>query len=222
MSQQTSEKQDQEKTIRRRAIEWSFLGVIVLILVAIIVMSIGANREELAEQSLPTNETPEFDEIAQRDPMHVEYAGLNEDNVFVRASDEDIVSTMREGTGVVLLGFPECPWCQGLLPIVDEAARNIGLEEVKYLDIRESRQNSDDTYLEIVDILSDHLPTGDDGQPIVYVPDMTIFRDGEIVFRYEAESATAEESTPDTFWTEERTERVREQLEVEFQSILGQ
>ena len=37
-------------------------------------------------------------------------------NVFVYRSLDEINKILENGTGVVYLGFPECPWCKGYIP----------------------------------------------------------------------------------------------------------
>lgn len=226
MSEANKKTNPKANTGRRRVVEWVILLLIAVVLVVTVLMSIEARRNNSEESSVAN--TSEESESAQSSgdtdtsnlpPIYVDYPGLGEDTVFERTPDSEVISTLREGSGVVFLGFPACPWCQGLAPVVDLAAKNAGLEEVKYLDIRESREQGNDTYSALVHILKDYLPTGDDGNSVIYVPDLTVVKDGEIIFRYEAEDAPQGENTPDTYWTEDRTNRVRQQLEAEFQTL---
>ena len=46
-----------------------------------------------------------------------EYTSVTKDNVFVYRSAEEIINILEHGTGVVYLGFPECPWCTALYHI---------------------------------------------------------------------------------------------------------
>lgn len=143
-----------------------------------------------------------------------------EDNRFVYAKPAEVIEITERGDGVVFLGFPECPWCQQLAPIVDEAANAEGLEKIYYLNIREARANNDETYQKLVNKLSDYLQKDDDGNPRIYVPDVTVFRQGDIVGRFEQESADeGEQVTPDTFWTSERRNRAIAQLREMFSKV---
>lgn len=151
--------------------------------------------------------------------LSVEYPGLAEDNIFKISTGQAVLDTFSSGTGVVFLGFKECPWCQKLAPLVDEAAKAEGIEDVLYLDIRNSRQVNDDVYQQLVDKLSQYLEKDEDGNARIYVPDVSIVRNGEIVARFEQESAPASESTPDTYWTDERKEKAIEQLRGHFADL---
>ena len=41
-----------------------------------------------------------------------EYGSVSEDNVFCYKTIDEIINILEHGTGVVYLGFPECPWCK--------------------------------------------------------------------------------------------------------------
>ena len=114
---------------------------------------------------------------------------------------------------MVFLGFPECPWCQQLVPIIQEAAQSENIDKIYYLNIKESRANNDEVYQKLVTKLQDYLPKDDDGNPRISVPDVTAYRGGQIVGRFEQEATNdGEQVTPDTYWTSERKDRAVEQL----------
>ena len=74
------------------------------------------------------------------------YSRVADDNRFVFASAGEVLEKFESGSGLVFLGFQQCPWCQQLAPIVDEAAKAEGLDKIYYLDIRHARETNDDTY----------------------------------------------------------------------------
>ena len=39
-----------------------------------------------------------------------EYTLVDKDNVFVYSNIDEIVNLLENGTGIVFLAFPECPW----------------------------------------------------------------------------------------------------------------
>ncbi len=132
---------------------------------------------------------------------------------FVYAEPAEILDIIDGGDGVVFLGFPECPWCQQLVPIIQEAAQSENIDKIYYLNIKESRANNDDVYQKLVTKLQDYLPKDDNGNPRISVPDVTVYRGGQIVGRFKQEAATdGEQVTPDTYWTSERKDRAVEQL----------
>ena len=141
------------------------------------------------------------------------YSRVANDNRFVFASPGEVLEKFESGSGLIFLGFQQCPWCQQLAPIVDEAAKAEGLDKIYYLDIRHARETNDDTYKKLVEKLKPHLRTDESGQPRVYVPDVTALKDGRVVGHFLQETtADGEKATPDTYWTEERRARAVEQL----------
>mgnify|MGYP000901625091 CR=1 FL=1 len=141
------------------------------------------------------------------------YSRVADDNHFVFASASEVLEKFESGSGLVFLGFQQCPWCQQLAPIVDEAAKAEGLDKIYYLDIRHARETNDDTYKKLVEKLKPHLRTDENGQPRVYVPDVTALKDGHIVGHFLQETTTdGEKATADTYWTRERRARAVEQL----------
>ena len=61
-----------------------------------------------------------------------EYSTVTEDNYFVYRNAEEIIKILEHGTGVVYLGFPECPWCQAYVPMLNEVSDVEGLEKIYY------------------------------------------------------------------------------------------
>lgn len=145
-------------------------------------------------------------EVPATASMHNDYPELGVENQIVQLSGSEVVEVFQSGSGVVFLGFKECPWCQELLPRIDKVAAEEGIE-IYYFDVRAERQNNSGTYQELVDVLDEYLPRDENGQPRIMVPDLTIVRDGEIVWRYETEEVSDTENTPATYWTAERAER---------------
>ena len=142
-----------------------------------------------------------------------QYPKVTSGHKFVYAEPAEILDIIDGGDGVVFLGFPECPWCQQLVPIIQEAAQSEKIDKIYYLNIKESRANNDEVYQKLVTKLQDYLPKDDDGNPRISVPDVTAYRGGQIVGRFEQEATNdGEQVTPDTYWTSERKDRAVEQL----------
>ena len=179
-------------------------------LIAIVCLIIGASWAIISignsTNKGQTNQVIEDKFISQ-------YPKVTSGHKFVYAEPAEILDIIDGGDGVVFLGFPECPWCQQLVPIIQEAAQSEKIDKIYYLNIKESRANNDDVYQKLVTKLQDYLPKDDDGNPRISVPDVTVYRSGQIVGRFEQEAATdGEQVTPDTYWTSERKDRAVEQL----------
>lgn len=149
-----------------------------------------------------------------------EYKNVSDDNLFVYTSSEDIIKILENGTGVVYLGFPECKWCQAYVPMLNEVAKEEGIEKIHYLNILEDRKNNTSDYQRIVEILGDNLLYDDEGNHRVYVPDVTIINKGEIVGHdNESSLVTEADGTPETYWTTEKKDSLKSRLKSYFDKI---
>ncbi len=141
------------------------------------------------------------------------YPQAADDNRFTYVSPDEIKQIFEHGSGLVFLGFKECPWCQKLAPMIDEAAKAEGLTKVYYMDIRQARANNDETYQMLVDKLKGHLAKDGSGNPRIFVPDVTALHDGKIVGRFLPETSIDDKGlTPGEYWTTERRADAIKQL----------
>ena len=158
-------------------------------------------------------QTPVLPQPSDAAHFKAAYSRVADDNRFVFASAGEVLEKFESGSGLIFLGFQQCPWCQQLVPIVDAAAKAEGLDKIYYLDIRHARETNDDTYKKLVEKLKPHLRTDQNGQPRVYVPDVTALKEGHVVGHFLQETIVdGEKVTPDTYWTRERRARAVEQL----------
>lgn len=150
-----------------------------------------------------------------------EYTNVNEYNYFVYRNIEEINKILENGTGVVYLGFPECPWCQAYVPILNEVADMEGLEKIYYFNILEDRKNNTEEYQQMVNILSDYLQYDDEGNKRIYVPAVIFVSKGEIVgFDDETSYDTKGFDNPEDYWTEEELSDLKIKLTENMNKVL--
>lgn len=142
-----------------------------------------------------------------------EYTKVSEYNVFKYKDIEDIIKMLNHGTGIIYLGFPECPWCQAYVKFINEVADMEGLEKIYYYNIYEDRKNNTDNYKKIVDILSDYLQYDENGDKRIYVPVVISVLNGEVI-GYDDESSkdTLGFDNPDEYWSEDRVKDLKKRL----------
>ena len=103
------------------------------------------------------------------------------DNVFTYRTIEEINKILKNGTGLVFLGFPECPWCRGYVPIINEVAKKEGLEKIYYFNIYEDRKNNTEEYQEMVKLLKGFLRYDDEVNERIYAPSLIAVKNGKIL-----------------------------------------
>ena len=96
---------------------------------------------------------------------------LSIDNPFVYRSESEIIDILKNRTGIIYFGFSSCPWCRSILPILEEAAREVGVAQIFYLDIQNIRdvleldendkvvtsKEGNNGYYQIVELLDEYL-----------------------------------------------------------------
>lgn len=114
------------------------LGSIFIISVALgIYQAIRVNDRKTDSIKFKT----EYESInGQENSSNKNYAALdiNKDNPMIYA-DYDKIYEVLNGTGVIFFGFKECPWCRAAIPVLLEAAKEIGIDKIYYLNNKEDR-----------------------------------------------------------------------------------
>ena len=157
---------------------------------------------------------------SDREKFKSEYINVTSDNPFVYRSVDQIINILEKGTGVVYLGFPECPWCQAYVPYVEEVAKKVGIDKVYYFNIKDDRKNNTEEYQKIVKILDVYLPNDDEGNKRIYVPAIIVVQNGKIVeFDDETSKDTKGYKTPEEYWKNEDLDALKTKLEKSFNEI---
>lgn len=120
------------------------------------------------------------------------------DNVFKYSNFEEINEVIRNGTGVILFGFPECPWCRTAIPVLNDVARNENIKEILYLNVKELRDSKKldasgnvvtekegaQGYAELLTLLGEHVDEyeglNDPTIKRLYVPAVVFVKEGVI------------------------------------------
>lgn len=133
-----------------------------------------------------------------------EYTLVDKDNVYVYKSINDIINVLSKGTGIVYLGFPECPWCQRYVVYLNNLAKEYNIEEIYYYNIKDARSNNTKEYQKIVELLNDLLPYDDNGNKKVFVPTVVFVKNGKVIALDDETSTISDGTTPDEYWNQER------------------
>lgn len=132
-----------------------------------------------------------------------EYTLVDKDNIFVYSNIDEIVNLLENGTGIVFLAFPECPWCQNYAKYLNEVAKENNIKKIYYLNIKYDRQINSSKYTKLVKLLGDYLYADDSGIAKVYAPDLTFVKNGKIIAHDNETSITTSSMKIEDYWTEE-------------------
>lgn len=184
---------------------------IIIIISAIVVALLVALT--VFQKSNPSSTTETDSKKFAKEYGWVDEKGKTIDNVFVYRTPEEIIKILKNGTGIVYLGFPECPWCGQYVVYLNEVAKENNVEKINYLNILDERKNNTDAYKEIVSILSDYLQYDEDGNKRIYVPAVIAVKDGKIIgFDDETSYDTKGYENPQDYWENEDLDALKEKL----------
>lgn len=184
----------------------------ILAVSAVLSMTAGCTGTAATATAEPTP-TETAAEMTDAEKFAQEYTQLTDDNLFVYRTAEEIIQILQHGTGIVYLGFPECPWCQRYVVYLNETAENAGITKIYYYNIMDDRSDNTEVYQQMVELLGDNLLYDDEGKPRIYVPDVTFVLSGEIIGHDNTSSVVTDaDGTPDQYWTQDRITELETKL----------
>lgn len=175
----------------------------VYIVIAILIMILVIGYLIFFNKSKDNNDAQKF---------ALEY-GITTNNVFVYRGQQEIINILKNGTGIVYLGFPECPWCKEYVKYLNEVAKESNFNKIYYLNILNDRKNNTEEYQEIVSLLDEYLHYSDEGTKRIYVPAVIVVQNGKILgFDDETSYDTKGYETPSEYWANEDLKGFKERL----------
>ena len=113
----------------------------------------------------------------------------NVDHVYKKVEYREVINalTVNPGVHVVLFGFDtryaECPFCIACIPLLNDVAIEMGINEILYIDIYQIRKERTAEYLLLLGYLDSIV--GDliekNGLKEIVVPDVYVIKDGVIL-----------------------------------------
>lgn len=75
--------------------------------------------------------------------LNNKYSKLNisVNNPIKYSNYDEIINLIKSGTGIIYLGFPECPWCRSALPVLLDVSKDNNVETIYYLNIKNERDS---------------------------------------------------------------------------------
>lgn len=145
------------------------------------------------------------------------YTDLPQENQFIQMKKEDVKDFLKNGTGILTLGFPECKWCQAYYPQFNEVLKNSSVQ-TRYFNIYEQKKANRPFYDEIAMLLESQNTTGttivqhdNDGKQVIYVPLVLFVEKGKIV-AFDNETSDVHGMETKDYWTTEKKATLKERL----------
>lgn len=203
------------KTQKHKKLLITGLCCLVLAIICALVYSFVIKKDENSQEKADTAIETDAEKFVK------EYPAVGRNNMFVYKSMDEIGDILENGTGIVYLGFPECKWCQAYVKYLYAVAVEENIDTIYYTNILEDRKNNTEQYQRLVEILKDYLLKDEEGNPRIYVPDITVVSNGEILGHDNETSVitSADSGTPQEYWSEEKIRNLKERLREMFKKL---
>lgn len=120
-------------------------------------------------------------DIPDNERFAADYSLVGKDNVFkyITVVDAHMIASGKKG--IIFFGNKDNEWCQYYADIVNEAAHDVGLEEISYYDFFNDRSQNNATYEDILNLLKDYVTYDDEGRAEMYAPTLLVVSDDKVI-----------------------------------------
>lgn len=187
-----------------------YLGIILVCTVLVIglcVYAIATHKEEKLTDALKfKKEYESLNEVVNEnnEKQYMEIF-IDEENPIVYKTGQEIVEIMKNEDAIIYFGFATCPWCRNAVPVLLDAAKELNVDKIYYVDILDIRdtykfsgsiepeqtKKGTDAYYNILKILDKKLDKFyvkdeagnmyDTGVKRLYAPTVVGVKDGKVV-----------------------------------------
>lgn len=101
------------------------------------------------------------------------------DNRVKYLSEKEVLTFLKEKTGILYFGYNTCPWCRNAVPILIDTIKENNIDTIYYADIHKLDISS--MKEELFSILDGYLETNEEGEIGLAVPDVYFIKNGKII-----------------------------------------
>ncbi len=189
-----------------------FLGILLLLFTFMIMIGVIAFRDKKEESVINSdaisfkNEYESLNNVVrEKDGRTIKEISIESNNPVDILSEEEAISLLESGTGVLYFGFSDCPWCRSMLPVLLKTLNNMSIDRLYYLNVKnmrdtlslgeknkvEVKEEGTKGYYKILELLDDVLEPyylmSEDGKKIdtkekrLMAPTVVAIKDGKVV-----------------------------------------
>ena len=124
-----------------------FLKYYITGLITVALICVGIVLLNKDNMHAPTGDTKFYDEYTSynnKENSNGKYypeVTIDKNNLYYYASEDEVKELLNNGTGVLYLGFPTCPWCRNMVSVLNEAGKDYGIAKINYYDIKDIRSS---------------------------------------------------------------------------------
>ncbi len=217
------------------------VGVLIFIIICLIIfliVKVDKKKKEENESKTKVTDAIKFkeeyeklnDTINENNQKKYPEVNIEDDNVMKYLDVKEVLDILKDKTGVIYFGYPECPWCRNAVPVLLKAAESTGLAQIYYYNANQIKnikevddegniietQKEKDGYRDLLaaldSILEEYTLTDKEGNTVhtgekrIYVPLVVFVKNGEIIAYHEA--TVDSQKDPYVLLNEEQTEEL--------------
>ena len=111
--------------------------VILFFMICIITLIVGCQKETDAVKF-----KKEYESLNGKTSVSgkkIKSINISKDNPIKYSNFDEVLKIIDKGTGIIYLGFPECPWCRTAIPVLLEAANDYKIDTIYYINVTGKR-----------------------------------------------------------------------------------
>lgn len=156
---------------------------LILLLMALCLVGCTTTKEEDKKNTACGDEGSTSCSLEESADMSDYENFINKDNQFIKSDMPSVLSILeKKQNAVVYFGFPKCPWCVEALPILNDVAKQQGIE-ILYVQTRDNDKKSlisDEEKKTIMEYTDKFLDKNEEGNKQFYVPFVITIEDGKV------------------------------------------
>lgn len=122
------------------------VSIVLLLFVFMVFIGLIAFRDKKEENVVNSdaisfkNEYESLNNVVRdKDGKTIKEISISANNPVDIVTEEEAVSLLESGTGILYFGFPDCPWCRSMLPVLLSTLDNMNIDRLSYLNVKNIR-----------------------------------------------------------------------------------
>lgn len=174
--------------------------IVILLIITVVLSFITVSKNKLTKDERYFKlEYEKFN--GEKDSSGKEYISVNikDDNNIEYLTGKETVEFMKEKTGIIYFGFPQCSWCRSAIEVLIDAAEEMGIDRIYYYNGYSDRDEKyidtdgevttihkgSDEYYQILKLLGDKAQVyeglNDESLKRLYFPTVLFITNGKVV-----------------------------------------
>lgn len=112
------------------------LKICVVVLIALFCIACGNKKSDAVRFK---NEYESLNNKTSISEKKIKSLKISSKNPIKYSDYDEIIDVIKNKSGVIYLGYPDCPWCRTAVPVLLEAAKDYNIDTIYYLNIKDDR-----------------------------------------------------------------------------------